>query len=87
MGVQETPHGGGTPNVLECWLMQNEPSFDVKSSAQDKIEGTAREVVGKFKVIAAKAVGNPKLEAEGNNDQVVGGAQKKVGEIKKELGG
>lgn len=67
--------------------MQNEPSFDVKSSTQDKIEGTAREAVGKFKVIAAKVTGNPKLRAEGQIDQVVGGAQKKVGEIKKVLGG
>jgi uncharacterized protein YjbJ (UPF0337 family) len=67
--------------------MQNEPSFDVKSSTQDKIEGTAREVVGKFKVNAAKVVGNRRLEAEGNIDQIVGAAQKKVGEIKKTLGG
>lgn len=67
--------------------MQNEPSFDVKSSTQDKIEGTAREAVGKFKVIAAKVTGNPRLEAEGHIDQVVGGAQKKVGEIKKVIGG
>jgi uncharacterized protein YjbJ (UPF0337 family) len=67
--------------------MQNEPSFDVKSSTQDKVEGTAREVVGKFKVVAAKATGNQRLEAEGRIDQVVGGAQKKVGEIKKLIGG
>jgi uncharacterized protein YjbJ (UPF0337 family) len=67
--------------------MQNEPSFDVKSSTQDKIEGTARETVGKFKVIAAKVTGNHKLEAEGRIDEIVGGAQKKVGEIKKVIGG
>jgi uncharacterized protein YjbJ (UPF0337 family) len=66
--------------------MQNAQSFGVKSGTQDKIEGTAKEVVGKFKVVAAKAVGNPRLEAEGNIDQVVGNAQKKVGEIKKGLG-
>lgn len=66
--------------------MKNQPSFEVKSGNQDRIEGTAKEVVGKFKVAAARAVGNPRLEAEGNIDQVVGGAQKKVGEIKKGLG-
>jgi uncharacterized protein YjbJ (UPF0337 family) len=58
----------------------------MKSGNQDKIEGSAKQVVGKFKVIAAKAVGNPRLEAEGNVDQVVGGAQRKIGDIKKSLG-
>jgi uncharacterized protein YjbJ (UPF0337 family) len=66
--------------------MQNQPSFEMKSGTQDKIEGAAKQTVGKFKVIAARAVGNPRLEAEGNIDQVVGGAQRKVGEIKKGLG-
>jgi len=58
----------------------------MKSGTQDKIEGTSKEVVGKLKVAAARAVGNPRLEAEGNVDQVVGNAQKKIGAIKKSLG-
>jgi uncharacterized protein YjbJ (UPF0337 family) len=66
--------------------MQNAQSFEVKSGAQDRIEGAAKEIVGKFKVVAAKAVGNPRLEAEGNIERVLGGAQKKVGEIKRKLG-
>ena len=66
--------------------MQNAHSFEVKSGTQDKIEGAAKEVVGKFKVIAAKAVGNPRLEAEGKIEQVAGSAQKKIGDIKKGLG-
>jgi uncharacterized protein YjbJ (UPF0337 family) len=66
--------------------MQNQPSFETKSGTQDKIEGTGKQALGKFKVIAARAVGNPRLEAEGNVDQVIGGAQKKIGAIKKSLG-
>jgi uncharacterized protein YjbJ (UPF0337 family) len=71
---------------LQWVIMQNAQSFEVKSGAQDKVEGSAKQAVGKFKVIAAKAVGNPRLEAEGKIDQVVGGAQKKTGEIKQKLG-
>jgi uncharacterized protein YjbJ (UPF0337 family) len=66
--------------------MQNDPSFEVKSGAQDRIEGATKEIAGKFKVIAAKAVGNPRLEAQGRIDQVLGDAQKKVGKIKTGLG-
>jgi len=66
--------------------MQNEPSFEVKSGAQDRIEGAARQAVGKFKVCAARAVGNPRLEAQGDIDQVAGGAQRRIGEIKRALG-
>jgi uncharacterized protein YjbJ (UPF0337 family) len=66
--------------------MQKEQSVDVKSGTQDKIEGTAKILAGKIKEEAGKAVGNPRLEAQGDCDQVEGNAQKKVGEIKKVFG-
>ena len=66
--------------------MQKEQSFGAKSGPQDKIEGTAKALVGKIKEEAGKAVGNPRLEAKGDCDQIKGNAQKKVGEIKKVLG-
>jgi uncharacterized protein YjbJ (UPF0337 family) len=66
--------------------MQKEPSFNVKSGTQDKIEGNAKILAGKIKEEAGKAVGNPRLEAQGDCDQVEGNAQKKVGEIKKVFG-
>jgi uncharacterized protein YjbJ (UPF0337 family) len=53
---------------------------------QDKIGGSAKTLAGKIKEHAAKAVGNPRLEAKGDCDQIEGNAQKKVGEIKKVLG-
>ena len=58
----------------------------MKSGIQDKIEGTARNLVGKVKEGVGEALGNPRLEAEGDSDQVGGNAQKKVGEIKKVFG-
>lgn len=66
--------------------MQKEQSFEVKSGAQDRVEGVARQAVGKFKVCAAQVVGSPRLRAEGDIDQIVGDAQRKIGEIKKALG-
>jgi uncharacterized protein YjbJ (UPF0337 family) len=66
--------------------MKKDPSFEAKSGTQDEIEGTTRNLVGKVKEAAGKAVGNPSLEARGDIDQVVGHAQKKIGEIKKALG-
>ncbi len=66
--------------------MKNEPSFEVKSATQDKIEGTSKNLAGKFKEAAGKALGNPRLEAQGDVDQVKGHAQKKVGEIKSAFG-
>ena len=58
----------------------------MKSGIQDKIEGTARNLAGKIKEGVGEALGNPRLEAEGDSDQVGGNAQKKVGEIKKVFG-
>jgi uncharacterized protein YjbJ (UPF0337 family) len=66
--------------------MKKDPSFEVKSGSQDEIEGTTRNLVGKVKEATGRAVGNPNLEARGDVDQIVGHAQKKIGEIKRALG-
>ena len=66
--------------------MKNEPSVHMKSGSQDKVEGAARNLAGKLKEAAGKALGNPRLEAKGDIDQIDGSAQKKVGEIKKVFG-
>lgn len=55
----------------------------MKDSTHDKIEGTAKEAKGSIKRGAGKAVGNPRLQAEGRADQAEGRVQKKVGEIEK----
>lgn len=55
----------------------------MKSSTQDKAEGTAKDLKGKVKEGAGRVVGNERLQAEGRADQIEGKAQKKVGDIKK----
>jgi uncharacterized protein YjbJ (UPF0337 family) len=58
----------------------------MKSSTQDKIEGTAKDAKGKVKEAAGRAVGNPKLQDEGVAAQVEGKVQKKSGDVKKVFG-
>ena len=55
----------------------------MKSSTQDKIEGSARGVAGKIKETAGRITNNPRLEARGQDEQVAGKVQKKVGDVKK----
>jgi uncharacterized protein YjbJ (UPF0337 family) len=65
--------------------MKNQHSFDTKSGTQDEIEGATKNLTGKIKETTGKALGNPRLEAQGDIDQIQGHAQKKVGEIKRVL--
>ena len=58
----------------------------MKSSTNDKVEGTAKNIAGTFKEAAGKATGNDRLKSEGKVEQVEGQTQKKIGEIKKVLG-
>jgi len=58
----------------------------MKSSANDKVEGTAKDISGNVKEAAGKATGNNQLKAAGKAEQAEGQTQKKIGEIKKVLG-
>jgi len=49
---------------------------------KNEIKGGAKEIGGKFKEAAGKAVGNERLEAEGQIDQVEGKTQKNYGKVK-----
>jgi uncharacterized protein YjbJ (UPF0337 family) len=84
--LRVTPHIACAIFGSSCWPIPEEQSIDVKSGTQDKIEGTAKNLAGKVKAGAGKALGNPRLEAQGDSDQVEGNDQKKVGEIKKVFG-
>lgn len=55
----------------------------MKSSTQDKAEGTGNQLKGKIKEHVGKAVGDPNLRDEGRADQAAGKVQKKVGDVKK----
>lgn len=58
----------------------------MKSSNQDKVEGTGKDIKGKIKEGVGKAVGNERLQAEGQVDQAEGAVQKKAGDVKKVFG-
>ncbi len=58
----------------------------MKSSTQDKAEGTFHQVKGKLKEIAGELSDNPKLEAEGTGEKIAGKVQEKIGQVKKVLG-
>jgi uncharacterized protein YjbJ (UPF0337 family) len=62
----------------------SEPNLNImKSSTQDKAEGTGKQLKGGVKQAAGRAVGNPRLDAEGGADKAAGKVQKKVGDVKK----
>lgn len=58
----------------------------MKSSNQDKAEGAAKNLKGKLKEGVGKAVGNERLQAEGEVEQAEGKIQKKTGDVKKVFG-
>jgi uncharacterized protein YjbJ (UPF0337 family) len=55
----------------------------MKTSTQDQVEGKFHEVKGKVKEKAGKAAGNPDLEAEGQDENLGGTIQKKIGQVEK----
>jgi uncharacterized protein YjbJ (UPF0337 family) len=58
----------------------------MKHSIRDKAEGTFHEVKGKLKVEVGKLDDDPKLEAEGRDEEVAGKVQQVVGKIKHIVG-
>jgi uncharacterized protein YjbJ (UPF0337 family) len=58
----------------------------MKSSTQDKAEGTFHQVKGKIKEVAGKLSDNPEMEAEGAGEKIAGKVQEKIGQVKKVLG-
>ena len=66
--------------------MLGRKSRNMKSSTNDKVEGTAKDIAGDVKEVAGKATGDDRLRAEGKAEQIEGQTQKKIGDIKKVLG-
>ena len=54
---------------------------------RDRIAGSAKVIKGKFKVAVGRAVGDGKLQSDGNADKVAGKVQSVVGGIKDALKG
>jgi uncharacterized protein YjbJ (UPF0337 family) len=53
----------------------------------DRVAGSAKEIKGSVKEVAGKAVGDAKLEGEGNAEKVEGKVQNSIGGIKDTLKG
>jgi uncharacterized protein YjbJ (UPF0337 family) len=58
----------------------------MKESTKDAIKGTAHEVKGAVKQKVGNATNNTNLEAEGQDENVTGKIQKKVGQVEKVVG-
>jgi uncharacterized protein YjbJ (UPF0337 family) len=54
---------------------------------KDRVVGSAKQVKGTVKQVAGKAVGDAKLEAEGNADKIEGQVQNAIGGVKDTLKG
>ncbi len=55
----------------------------MKPSTEDQIKGTAHTLKGAAKEKAGEVLNNPDLQAEGQDEKLVGKIQQKVGQIKK----
>jgi len=52
---------------------------------KDQVKGRVQEAKGKVKEVAGKAVGNRRIAAEGDAEQLAGKVQKTYGDAKNEL--
>ena len=55
------------------------------SMNKDQVKGRVKEAEGKIKEVAGKLVGNETLEAKGKVQKVLGEAQAKFGDFKKDV--
>jgi uncharacterized protein YjbJ (UPF0337 family) len=58
----------------------------MKSSTRDQVESKVHKIKGEIKETAGELLDNPKLEAEGTAEKIVGTVQEKTGQIKKVFG-
>jgi len=58
----------------------------MKSSTRDQVESKVHKIKGEIKETAGELLDNPKLEAEGAAEKIVGKVQEKTGQIKKVFG-
>ena len=54
---------------------------------KDRVVGSAKQVKGAVKQVVGKAVGDTKLESEGNADKITGKVQNAIGGLKDTLKG
>ena len=54
---------------------------------KDRVEGSAKGIIGKVKEVAGKVLGDAKLQSDGKADQAAGKVQNAVGGLKDTLKG
>lgn len=57
-----------------------------KESTKDQVKGKTHEIKGKIKRKAGRALNRPDIEEEGEDEQISGTIQKKVGQVEKVFG-
>ena len=57
----------------------------MKNSTKDQLKGKFENLKGKAKEVAGVITGQRKLQAEGENQQIAGKVQEKVGQVEKVL--
>jgi uncharacterized protein YjbJ (UPF0337 family) len=55
------------------------------SMNKDQVKGRVKESEGKIKEVAGKLVGNESLEAKGKVQKILGQAQAKFGDVKRDM--
>jgi uncharacterized protein YjbJ (UPF0337 family) len=55
----------------------------MKNSTKDQAQGKMHEVKGKVKEAVGRATNNPNLVEEGQDENIAGKVQKKVGQVEK----
>jgi uncharacterized protein YjbJ (UPF0337 family) len=55
----------------------------MKASSDNQAKGTLHEAKGKVKEKVGQATGNPRMEAEGKDENLAGKVQKKVGQVQR----
>ena len=55
----------------------------MKDSTKDRIQGKLHETKGKIKEVTGKAINNPRVAIEGQDEKISGKVQEKVGQTKR----
>ena len=58
----------------------------MKNSTRDQVESKVHKIKGEIKETGGQLLDNPKMEAEGTAEKIVGKVQEKTGQIKKVFG-
>jgi len=76
-----------TPQVKKSLNLSRSGTSEDTSMDKDRVVGSAKQIKGTVKQVVGKAVGDAKLEAEGNADKIEGQVQNAVGGVKDTLKG